>query len=524
MKFLKQLALLLLCVSSYKFSYTQENIDSNQVLAKINAINTELNLAKHKNDTLNMARNYIFLANFYKHLGLDSEAIRNYHQAQDIYLKKDTLYVYANNKIASIHLHLKQYDKALEYSQRSISIGNLIPYQKGLASASAIIGSVYEKQGHYDKALNYQKQSLIIFETLSDSTGIALTNENIGSIYEDLEQFDLAYKYFTKAYNFETDSTTNLKINIINNLSDVNRKQKKYKQALELTQRALQLARQEHNKQQEESALKDLARTYAELQHFEKAYTYLNQQKTIQEQALKNQNMQLVSAMEVLYNVKEKEAQVAILNKQNKISETRQIAIALISIAIIIVFVVWLIHLKKRKKQEQKLLKYKQKLLQADLNIKTAQEASLKREIDIKISALTNYSLNLAHKNKLLADVSRTLNNLKTRNGDFVKTKLPNIIKDINSDLSKENEWTELMAYFSQINPNFFTTLKEQVHEELTSSEMRLCMLLRLNLSSKAIASILNITPDSVRIARYRMRKKLPITSKNDLQAYILNL
>ncbi|MCB0469322.1 MAG: helix-turn-helix transcriptional regulator, partial [Flavobacteriaceae bacterium] len=59
---------------------------------------------------------------------------------------------------------------------------------------------------------------------------------------------------------------------------------------------------------------------------------------------------------------------------------------------------------------------------------------------------------------------------------------------------------------------------------ELSPAELRLCMLLRLNLSSKEIASILRITPDSVRIARYRLRKKLTINTKDDLQTFILNL
>jgi DNA-binding CsgD family transcriptional regulator len=80
------------------------------------------------------------------------------------------------------------------------------------------------------------------------------------------------------------------------------------------------------------------------------------------------------------------------------------------------------------------------------------------------------------------------------------------------------------MSYFGQIHPSFFSKLKNDAKENLSSSEMRLCMLLRLNLSSKEIGEILRITSDSVRIARYRLRKKLPLESKDDLQAYLLNL
>ncbi|KJD31697.1 hypothetical protein PK35_13125 [Tamlana nanhaiensis] len=507
------------------FLGAQELEVSKHVTQKINQLKQALILANKTSDTMLLAKNYIQLADFYKSLGLDSEAIKNYHTAQEFQLKNDSLFVYANNQIAAIHQNLKQFDEAKTYLNESVFLAEKINYKKGLATANAILGSVFEKLGDYNKALQYENNSLSIFKALKDSTGIALTNENIGSIYEDLEQYKLAQTFFEKANTFETDSLSDLKINILNNLGDVKRKQGFILEGLKFSEKALQLALKSGNISQEESALKDLARTYAELNDFETAYSYTTKQQQVSEQELKVHNANLVSAMQVLHNVKEAEAKVALLNQQNQVSKAKQTAIILVSLAVILVFLLWLIYLRKRKKQEQKLLKYKQKLLQADLDIKTAEEEALKREIDIKISALTNYSLKIAHKNKMLTDLSRTLTNLKSRNGEFVKSKLVDLSKAINSDLSNDNEWTELMDFFSQIHPNFFKNLKAQLQDEtLTSSEFRLCMLLRLNLTSKAIASILNITPDSVRIARYRMRKKLPIAQKDDLQAYLINL
>ncbi|ALJ05790.1 hypothetical protein APS56_11920 [Pseudalgibacter alginicilyticus] len=491
---------------------------------KINKLKAALHRAKNLEDTLKMAQGYNHIADFYKQLGLDSEALKNYHLAQELHVKKDTFFVYTTNNIASIHHDLKQYDHARHYLEQSIMVSENIQFSKGLAVANTLLGSVFEKQGDYKKALQYQEQSLKTFKILNDSTGLAVTYESIGSIYEDLGQFNVAYSYFKKAYNYERSYTSNLKINITNNLGDVNRKRKEYEKALSYTQQALELARKTKNSQQEESALKDLARTHADLGDFEAAYRYLSNQNIVKEQDLKHQNAELVSAMQVLYNVKESEAELALLGKQNQINKTRQYAILLFSTAMCLVFIVWLIYLKKRKKQEQKILKYKQKLLRADLDIKIAEEAALKREIDIKISALTNYSLSIAHKNKILSDVSRTLKNLKSRNGEFIKSKLEGLAKDIDLDLSNKDEWAELRSFFGQIHPDFFQNLKSKVLVELSSSELRLCMLLRLNLSSKEIASILHITPDSVRIARYRMRKKLPIDSKSDLQAYLLKL
>lgn len=491
---------------------------------KISSIKKALNHAEQLKDSVKMAQQYVRLANFYKQLDLDSEALKNYHIAQAFYIKKDSFYININNNIASIHHKLKKFDEAKQYLNESVRISTNISYQKGLATATALLGGVAEKQGHYNEALAYQYTSLDIFQSLNDSTGLAMTNENIGSIYEDLEQFDKAYNYFKKAYDFESSETSDLKINILNNLGDVNRKAGRFKKSLEYTQQALNLAKATQNIEQEESGLKDMARAHAEMGKYQEAYNYLSQQNALNDQAFKRRNADLVSAMGVLYRVKEKEAKLHLLNKENQINKTRQVAIIIASCAMFIVFIGWFIYMKKRKKQEQKILKYKQQILQADLEIKIAQEAALKREIEAKISALTNYSLNMAHKNKMLSNVSKTLTNLKSRNADFVKSKIESLAKDIDFDLARGNEWTELMGYFGKIHPNFFEHLKSEVNTELSASELRLCMLLRLNLSSKEIASILHITPDSVRIARYRLRKKLPIDAKADLQGYLLNL
>ncbi|OBQ57243.1 tetratricopeptide repeat protein [Tamlana sp. s12] len=491
---------------------------------KISSIKKALNHAEQLKDSVKMAQEYVHLASYYKNLGLDSEALKNYRVAQGLYIKKDTFYVNINNDIAAIHHKLKNFNDATLYLNESVNLSKNLSYQKGLATASALLGGVAEKQGNYEDALSYQYTSLEIFRVLKDSTGLAITNENIGSIYEDLEQYDKAYGYFKKAYDYESNESSDLKINILNNLGDVNRKRGHIQKSLEFTQQALTLAKSTQNIKQEESGLKDLARAYADMGNFQQAYQYLLKQNVLNDQAFKQRNADLVGAMEVLYHVKEKEAELSLLNKQNQINKTRQIAIIIASCAMFIVFMVWLIYLKKRKRQEQRILKYKQQILQADLDIKIAEEASLKREIESKISALTNYSLNIAHKNKMLSNVSKTLTNLKSRNADFVKSKIESLAKDIDFDLARGNEWNELMGYFGKIHPNFFENLNSEVNTKLSASELRLCMLLRLNLSSKEIASILHITPESVRIARYRLRKKLPIDAKADLQAYLLNL
>lgn len=488
------------------------------------SLKAELENAIEANNLIAIGSTNIKLADFFYRISLYEEATNYYQDYLKLHLPKDSCFIKVQNQLALINLELKQYSLAESHASLALSTSEHINYKKGEATSNALLGSVAEKQSNYDNALIFQKKSLSLFSSLKDSTGIAITNENIGSIYEDLEQYQKALGYFNVAQSFSKNSPWDLKINIINNIGDINRKTKKFNEAISYTEQALELAKAFNNQSQLVSALKDLSRTYADMGNFNKAYAYLNNQNIANEEVLIQNNNEVVSALQILHDVNEKEAEVQLLNKQNEINRIQQYIILIVTGTIIIGLIAGILYWRKRRKHEKHILEYQQQLLQADLDKKTTIEEALKREIDIKVSSLTNYSLNIAHKNKLLSDISKTLKKLKGRNSELVSKKLIAIVKDIETDLDNNNEWTELMNYFGQIHPNFFSTLKQTVKDKLSSSEMRLCLLLRLNLSSKEIADILHITPDSVRIARYRLRKKLPLESKDDLQDYLLNL
>ncbi|WP_053990484.1 transcriptional regulator [Mangrovimonas sp. TPBH4] len=523
-KVLTSIAILLFCLSSIR-SFAQETILQNHNVDSVfRNFKSELLKATSLQDEHGIVSAHIKMADFYGGLGIANEALKHYHEALDFQEEQDTSTVYIKNKIAELHLSLKKYGPAKTYLDESLKLSEALKFDRGKARALALIGSVAEKQSNYQMALEYQKSSLSLFESLNDSTGLAVTYENMGSIYEDLEDYGKAYEYFTKAKEYSVNSPSSVRLNIINNLGDVKRKNEEFEKGLAYTQLALEMAKSTGNTHQHESALKDMAKVHSALGDYELAYQFMEEHADLNEQEIERKNAEQVGTLQVLYDVKEKEAKVTLLNQQNEIQSIQQKIISLSSAFVLLLLLGWFMYFKKKKQQEVKISAFKQQILQADLDRKTAEEASLQREIEFKLSALTNYSLHLSNKNKMLENISRTLTNLKGRNQNLVSSKLETLVKEINFDLSKDNEWTEFTGYFEQIHPQFFQNLNAAADEALSPAELRLAMLLRLNLSSKEIASILRITPDSVRIARYRMRKKLPLDSKEDLQAFLLKL
>ncbi|MBZ9650945.1 helix-turn-helix transcriptional regulator [Psychroflexus montanilacus] len=88
---------------------------------------------------------------------------------------------------------------------------------------------------------------------------------------------------------------------------------------------------------------------------------------------------------------------------------------------------------------------------------------------------------------------------------------------------SKENNLSTFYSEFEKVYPTFYSSLI-RLFPNMTTNEIKLCCLIRMKLTSKEISRILNITPDSVNKARYRLRQKMNIDSKTDLDLYLMHL
>ncbi len=473
-----------------------------------------------------LAQKHLQIGAFYQSSNLFSEAIDQYNKALQLLKdpQEDTLFVLLNTGIGKIYLEIDNFELAKGYFREAMDLAVKQGYRNGEATAKGFLGTCYEKTNAYTEALQLQKESLVLFEELQDSSGIALARENIGSIYEDLLEWDMAYQYFNEAYTFLQDTLSWSAANILNNLGDVHRKEGRYSAALSYTRRALKVAGVIQNYDQLESAHKDLSKLHNLMGEYELAYQHLLKAGEYHQLLLSNQNTDQLNRLQAIYEVNKKEAQISLLTEQNKVTAANQRLLLFTIIALaIILFILYYFNNKKRR-AELKEREYQQKTLKAKLENKAIKEKNLQQEIQLKTASLSKYSLHISQKNKILLDISQSLKAIAERKGIDYSKKINALAKEIDFNLQQENEWEEFVNHFRELHPNFDKKLSTLSNDRLSPAEMRLGILLRLNLSTKEIASILRITPDSVRVARYRLRKKLPIGSKEDLVGFLINL
>jgi len=159
---------------------------------------------------------------------------------------------------------------------------------------------------------------------------------------------------------------------------------------------------------------------------------------------------------------------------------------------------------------EQQIVKIKNEQLQADL-------ASKSRE-------LANSAMNLVYKNELLQKISEEITHLKDSSGkELSEDQLRRIQKVIDEGMNDERDWNVFESSFNEAHENFFKKLKAD-HPDLVPNDLKLCAYLRMNMSSKEMASLLNISLRGVEIRRYRLRKKLNLEHDKNLTEFLMEL
>jgi DNA-binding CsgD family transcriptional regulator len=124
--------------------------------------------------------------------------------------------------------------------------------------------------------------------------------------------------------------------------------------------------------------------------------------------------------------------------------------------------------------------------------------------------------MNIIKKNDFLSTIKLELIN----GGD---KSISSVVKIIDKNLNNTDDWKMFQEAFNNADKNFLKKVKDR-HPSLTPNDLRLCAYLRLNLSSKEIAPLLNISPRSVEVKRYRLRKKMDLPHDSNLTNYILEI
>lgn len=181
---------------------------------------------------------------------------------------------------------------------------------------------------------------------------------------------------------------------------------------------------------------------------------------------------------------------------------------------------------QEKYEEEQKRLRYLHQLEidKAENELVALRNEKLQGEIDFKNSELATNAMHLVQKGELLTKLKTELNHvMKALDNENAVAELKRLIKVLSEDDKMDKDWEHFAQHFDKVHSDFVVSLKEK-HPTITPNELKLCAYLRMNLSTKEIAQLMNISVRGIEISRYRLRKKLNLATETSLFDYLIQL
>lgn len=185
---------------------------------------------------------------------------------------------------------------------------------------------------------------------------------------------------------------------------------------------------------------------------------------------------------------------------------------------------------KRKITREQRLLKIKfareqqeilrEKTLENEKRIVQLKNESLKNEVKLKSKQLANTAMALVKKNETLQEIKKELNHNKDSFDNVYAYK--KLLKKVDGSIAHKDEWKIFEYNFNQVHEDFFKGLKAK-HPKLTPKDLKICAYIKMNLATKEIAPLLNVSVRGLETHRYRLKKKLKLENDISLSNYLIN-
>ncbi|MEE1964571.1 tetratricopeptide repeat protein [Allomuricauda taeanensis] len=206
---------------------------------------------------------------------------------------------------------------------------------------------------------------------------------------------------------------------------------------------------------------------------------------------------------------------------------TKNMPILMIGIGVLVlmcvVFMIYGYCRKNRKRiyRELELIQARNEFSRQQWKRSSEDKRMLVEELELRNKELTSHALNLAQKNEMLKGMERLLVKMREATSTNQKDLMKEFERMIHQLVSSDKEWEDFKMSFERIHKDFYSKLT-QLHPDISSSDLRICALIRLNLNIKESANMMGISPNSVKAARYRLRKKFDLQPDQEILSYLI--
>lgn len=255
-----------------------------------------------------------------------------------------------------------------------------------------------------------------------------------------------------------------------------------------------------------------MSEAYHRLNQPDSAFHYLKELDMYRDSLLAHDKILQVNRMESRLTIERYESEIK-QAKENTVLQKRITLISVAALSVLLLLITYILLLSRKKEKMKKQLK------EIENRELTLQNNQFQMELNLKNRELTSNTLIITEKNQTLKTLIHEIE-LLGKEGKLPHEEENALKKKIREHLDQRDEWQYFKIHFENVNPNFFTKLKEKF-PSLSANDLRLCAYIRIGMSTKEIAQMLSVLPDTVITTRYRMRKKMELEQDTSLEDFL---
>lgn len=405
----------------------------------------------------NLAREYYF------------EALKKF-ETIDAHLRSATTY----SKLATLFIDEGKIASARDFLDRAYETHTNKSFLYGQGEVLNRYGLMYAYLGKYDSAEYYLKKSIAISKQINDVDGLAKSHVELAEIRLAKGDLSSAEPYLQTALDYAQKLQSHKWLKkVYENLRELARRRGNYRQAILYYDQYVQKKDSIFNEQ----TLNNIAKLEAKL-----------------------------ATVEHRRQLDLKESEIEMLEKETQLQQVKMmiLLVALIALALLALLITRSRRLAAERKQDE--------------GRKAVEQA--RQELEFRNRELVSYTVNFAQKNQLFEDLMGMVKSLKEKSGETYKKDLVGMERAINKHIQIDKDWDDFKLRFESVHKGFFDKLLQK-QPALTGNDLKLCALVKMNFSIKEVSDMMGISSESVKTARYRLKKKLQLSPEMSINDFL---
>jgi len=435
-------------------------------------------------------------------------------------------------ELSNTYLRTGRLNKTLELANLALGIFRKNNDANWIGQTTNVLGNANTQLGKNEVAIKNYLRALEIFDSLGNVDNSSMITMNLGYYYLMNGHGEMALPYVEKAleYSLKKQNAREIAMNY-GNLAYTYSLMGKYGAAFENYQIGIDTAQHYGMTQIEYDTYKDMSETYLKSGNSAKALEFYEKYHLLKDSIIGQKTQSQISELEVQFETSQKEQEIVKLKQGQRIQRLQMGLLIGGLVGMVIIGLLFFNKMRGDIKKKQALIAKNKEIYRLEKELASHQflqqeleQQKIKAELKFKNRRLTDFALDIAQKNQFSSDLLERLGGLEKQNlSKQTESELRKIRFFVTSQLQINEGVAEFQKSVDDASLEFNQKLQQQF-PNLTQNDIQLCSLLKLKLQNKEIATIRNVSDTAIKMARYRLRKKLGLDSKEDIVDFLNNI